>query len=336
MTTVDTDRPTAEDEAFAADAQRRFGLGDARRTFVRRGQNSVYRLEDPDGRRLALRLHPPGQSDPAAVRSELAWMTALRDEAGVRTPRPLPGDDGDVVQEVRTAEGRTTLAVAVTWLEGEPLADADRPELWRGLGELMGRIHAHGREWVRPSWFVRPSWDARAFVGSAPRWGPPEDLPEWDGEDLALLRAARDELADRLGRLGTGPDRYGLVHGDLMFGNVLVGPDGAPSVIDFDDSGESWYALELAVALYPFEGEPAFAARRDALVAGYRAVAPLPDELLRELPALVLARRLATLGWMAARLDTAHARQHRSWRVATTPESIRRFLAWSRRTPALG
>ena len=327
------DRPTAEDEAFADDAQRRFGLADAERRFVRRGQNAVYCLTAADGERFALRIHPPGHGTIASVRSEMAWMAALRDE-GVRTPRPRPGSDGAAVQRIEAGD-RSTLAVVMSWIDGAPLADADHPELWRDLGELMGQVHEHGRGWTRPSWFERPSWDAEAFVGRPPRWGFAEDLPDWGPDDLALLRAGREELAGRLAAFGTTPDRYGLVHGDLMFGNVLAGDDGA-AVIDFDDCGDSWYVFELAVTLYPFESDPQFADRRDALVRGYRGVAPLPDELLRELPTMLLARRLATLVWMAARQDTAHARQHRPWRVSTTPASIRRFLGWSRVTPVLG
>ncbi len=47
-------------------------------------------------------------------------------------------------------------------------------------------------------------------------------------------------LRDRLAAfLGTGPQRYGLVHADTRLANLLV-DGGRVSVIDFDDSGFSW------------------------------------------------------------------------------------------------
>jgi Ser/Thr protein kinase RdoA (MazF antagonist) len=325
------DRPDVLEERLAAAAQARFGLSDAERRFLRRGQNSVYRLTATDGTPYALRIHPPGHGTDASVRSEMAWMESLRAD-GIPVPTPLPGIDGDVVQRVH-AGGVSTVAVLISWAHGSPLADEDRPALWEELGTLMARVHEHGRRWTRPAWFERPAWDARALAGHPPRWGLAEELPEWTAGERALLLEARAELGRRLAALDRGPDRYGLIHGDLMFGNVLVDGAGDATLIDFDDSGDGWYAYELAVTLYPFEDDARLAERRDALVRGYRAVAPLDPAVLAELPTMLAARRLATLGWMVPRAETAHVRRHRAWRVTTTPASLRSFLAWSARTP---
>jgi len=327
------DQPEAREGRFADDAQRRFGLPDADRRFLRRGQNSVFRLTARDGTSYALRVHPPGHGTEESVRSELAWMEGLRAE-GIPVPAPLPGVDGDPVQRV-VADGVSTVAVLLSWAAGSPLGDADGPALWETLGSLMARVHRHGREWARPSGWERPAWDAAALAGDRPRWGLAEELPDWSGRDRALIRRARTEVGRRLAGLGRGPDRYGLIHGDLMFGNVLVADDGTATIIDFDDSGEGWYAFELAVTLYPFEDDPGFGDRRDALVSGYRSLAPLAEQVLAELPTMIAARRLATLGWMVPRQDTAHVRRHRAWRVASTPASLQRFLAWSAATPVV-
>ena len=133
----------------------------------------------------------------------------------------------------------------------------------------------------------------------------------------------------RLEGIGLASDRFGLIHADLGFENVLVADDGTVTIIDFDDSGDSWYLFELASALYPHDRSDGFDERRDALVAGYRHVRELPDELLAELPAFLMARRIQTLGWVFSRPETAHAERQRPRRIQSTP-------AGNARVPSMG
>jgi Ser/Thr protein kinase RdoA (MazF antagonist) len=319
--------------SLIADALARFGLRQqARVTFVRHGENTTYRIAATDGRRLALRIHRPGYQTTAAIRSELAWMDSLRG-SGVRTPAPVPGLDGDLLQTATGDRGPARTAVLFEWIEGVPLNAVSELEPWERLGELMARIHSQAASWRRPRWFTRPPWDAQALVGEAPRWGPPDPEGVLDAADAAALEACRVEVLARLERLGGGADRFGLIHADLGFENVLVGDDGGVAIIDFDDSGESWYLHDFAVALYPRAGAGGLDERRDALVAGYRRGRELPDELLAELPTFLMARRIQTLGWVFSRSETAHAARQRGPRLASTPRATREFLAWSRTNP---
>ncbi len=317
---------------LVADAIARFGLPAlARVTFVRHGENTTYKIAGPHGRRFALRVHRPGYQTTEAIRSELAWMESLR-SGGVRTPAPVPGVDGDPLQNV-TAAGCVRTAVLFEWIDGAPLSEVADLEPWERLGELMARVHTHARTWKRPARFTRPAWDAAALVGDDPRWGPPDPERIFDTDDRASLDACRGEVGRRLAVFGTGPDRFGLIHGDLGFANVLVSGDGTITIIDFDDSGYGWYAHEFACVLYPLEGTGELGDRRDALVAGYRRVREFPDESLRELPTFLMARRIQTLGWLYSRSETAHAARLRAHRLASTPDATRAYLAWADDNP---
>jgi Ser/Thr protein kinase RdoA (MazF antagonist) len=302
----------------------------SRLEFVRHGENTTYRVLRPEGD-WALRLARPGYQSIDAIRSEISWMGSLNEE-GVATPAVIPGRDGDIVQPVPQPDGGVRVAVAFTWVEGLPLPEIDSLGAWRRLGEIMARIHVHGRRWQRPQGFVRPAWDVGALVGDSPRWGNPFPPDVWSAEDLRLLHAARETVRERLHALGQDEGRYGLIHADLGFENVLVRPDGSTVVIDFDDSGPSWYLYDLASALYPFEDESGFAEREQALVVGYRSVVPLPDEDVQELLTFLMARRLATLGWTFTRAETAHAERQRARRLHSSPAAARRFLEWHGRS----
>ncbi|HEY1689959.1 MAG TPA: phosphotransferase [Solirubrobacteraceae bacterium] len=301
---------------------------DSRIELLRHGENTTYRVDTTDGRRFALRQHRPGYQTAAAIVSEIAWMTALR-EAGVRTPRVVLGIDGRPLQTLQLS-----LDFALfEWVEGVPLSAIETLSPWRRLGELMAHVHEHGSSWRRPAGFVRPAWDAEALVGEHPRWGAPDRGRAFNARTRSLIAACRAEVSARLAAIGCGADRFGLIHGDLSFENVLVEKTGAVAIIDFDDCGESWFVHELAVALYPHEGHEGFDERRDALVEGYRSVRKLPEQLIAELPTFLMARRLAGLGWVFSRAETEHAEAQRAQRVQSLPAAAERFIAWASEQP---
>jgi Ser/Thr protein kinase RdoA (MazF antagonist) len=294
--------------------------------LVRYGENTTYRVTD--GRRsLALRLGRPGYQSQAAMESEIAWMSALR-EHGIDTPAPVLGNNGQAVQLLRRPDGEVQLAVAFEWVDGVPLPEVEGPQPWRRLGEIMARVHEHSRAWSPPPGFTRPAWDLDALVGDSPRWGDPVPAGVWSERDRELILAARAAVRERLRRFGMPPTRFGLIHSDLGFENVLVQRDGKTVLIDFDDCGPSWYLYELASALYPLEGTDAFAVSRANLLEGYRGGGALAADEVAELPTFLMCRRLATLGWMFTRAGTAHAERQRARRLATTPAAAFRFLDW--------
>jgi Ser/Thr protein kinase RdoA (MazF antagonist) len=294
--------------------------------FLRHGENTTFRVDATDGSAFALRLHRPGYQTSRSIRSEVAWMESLR-ATGLATASAVRGRDGEVVQELQV-EGGTRLVAVFMWVDGVPLTQIDRLDLWGRLGELMATVQRHGARWRRPDGFTRHAWDVAGMVGPEPHMGDPLRLASWTPEEEGLLLASRDVVRERLTRFGQTPDRYGLIHADLGVENVLVQPDGTTILLDFDDGGFGWYVYELAVALFPFDGEAGFEARRDALVGGYRAAGDLPDAMLAELPTFLMARRLVTLGWTFSHAETAHAQRQREWRLRTMPDAARRFLAW--------
>jgi Ser/Thr protein kinase RdoA (MazF antagonist) len=294
--------------------------------LARRGENSTYRLDSPRGS-FALRVHRPGYRTADMIRSELAWMEALS-RAGVSTPTAVRTIAADVVAALSREASERHVSV-LTWEPGEPLTHSDDLDQWHELGRLMAEVRIHGQQWERPAWFVRPSWDSAGMIGTEPHWGDPIQLGQWSIDLLELLAAVRDRVRERLEAFGMAPERYGLVHADLSFENVLMRTGQVPVLIDFDDCGWSWYLWELAVTLTPFDGTPDFEPRRDALVAGYRTRYDLSDQDLAELPTFIMARRLVSLGWVFTHAGTEHAERQRERRIETFPAAAALYLAAS-------
>jgi Ser/Thr protein kinase RdoA (MazF antagonist) len=268
-------------------------------------ENATFQVDVP-GRRYALRVHRPGNHGRDAVRSELAWVAALREAGVVRTPAVVPAGDGE-----RLVAAGGTWCVLFEWAAGEhPRDDGLEPDLFEQLGTLAARMHGHARRWRRPAWFTRHAWDADGCLGPGARWGRWEDGVGVGPAEHEVLAPAVALLRRRLAAFGTGPERYGLVHADMRAANVLVPPEPAGEVVllDFDDCGWGWFLYDLGAALSFVEDSPRVPELVDAWVRGYRAEAPLSAAEEAELDTFVLLRRLLLVAWLGSHPDADLAR----------------------------
>jgi Ser/Thr protein kinase RdoA (MazF antagonist) len=108
------------------------------------------------------------------------------------------------------------------------------------------------------------------------------------GADQPLATAV-GVLVDRLRRLPTDAECFGVSHGDFELDNLTWIGD-RPTAFDFDEAARSWYVADISYAvrdLAPVPARtptPAEAPLFGALLTGYRRVRPLPEDDLRHLP----------------------------------------------------
>lgn len=272
-------------------------------------ENAVFAIMSPsNGQTYVLRVHRQGYQNAVSIRSELQWMSALR-ESGIFTPTILPNADGENVQ-VSSRPGETTpyFCDVLEWVDGKPLSEIEDPDVYKILGETNGRLHNHAKTWKRPAGFVRQKWDLEGLAGEAPLWGRFQSLQALSKDQTQLIDQARLKVIDHLEDFGTAEDRFGLIHADMMPENVLV-HEGQPCLIDFDDCGFGWYLYDLATLLAFELAEDSFPRTLADWVEGYRSVASLPDEHLEKLDIFLMCRLLAGLGWLHTRRYTPMAKE---------------------------
>ena len=289
----------------------RWGLPtDAGAALLNVSENATFRIDPPGGTPVVLRVHRLGYHEAPEIRSEIAWIEALRREGVVETPAPLAGVDGDLVQVLRDpGGGPDRYAVAFAFVPGsEPSADADLPGWFGTLGAVTARLHGHAQRWTPPRSFRRKTWDWDAMFGPQPLWGDWRAGVGLDAGSTALLGRAIELIGRRMERFGRAPARFGLIHADLRLANLLVEGDHL-RVIDFDDCGFGWRLYDFAAAVSFFEHEPIVDALRERWVAGYRTVAPLPAEDAAELPVFVAMRRFLLVAWIASHPEVPIARE---------------------------
>ena len=264
-------------------------------------ENATFKAVCADtGRAIAVRIHRDNYHSQDEIRSELAWIAALRGERIVDTPSVITTREGTPVRRLTSSDGAVTrFAVAFEFVPGqEPNSTDDLPAWFFKLGQITARMHEHAKRWRSEVDFERKTWNFDLMFGAKPIWGPWQDGLGLDDNGRALLGRVVDTIQQRLKAFGDGPDRFGLIHADLRLANLLV--DGETMrVIDFDDCGFSWFVYDFASAVSFIETDPIIPALAEAWVAGYRTVAPLPDQDAAEIPVFMMLRRILLVAWIA-------------------------------------
>jgi len=309
----------AEMRALAQSALARWDLAPTNLAPIKVRENAVFRIDLEGGGRAVLRVHRHGYHTDSALESEFAWLRAL-ESAGVRVPRVIRSRDGRDFERVECqaagSAGSVRQVDVFEWIDGRQLGSIESgvageegavAAQYFKIGTLAARMHDHTERWRPPPGFHRHSWDAAGLVGEAPLWGRFWELETLAHAERELLMRVRRTLWLDLEAFGKTPDRYGLIHADLIPENLLV--DGERiCVIDFDDAGFGWHLFELATSLY-FIAESAYPAAREALIRGYRSERPLSDMALERLPLFLAARGTTYLGWVHTRQGTETARE---------------------------
>jgi Ser/Thr protein kinase RdoA (MazF antagonist) len=279
-------------------------------------ENAVFRIDLAGGGRAVLRVHRSGYHSDAELDSEFVWMRAL-EAAGIPVPRVIRSRYGRDFEVIATPAINARQIDVFEWIDGCQLGSVESgvsgegaaiADQYRMIGAIAARMHNHTADWQRPAGFRRHAWDVAGLVGEQPLWGRFWELAALTPGQRRLLLRARAKIAGALSAYGMKPDRYGLIHADLVPENLLVdGP--RVQVIDFDDAGFGWHLFELATSLYFITGDSIYPTAREALIHGYRSERRMPDEALEWLPLFLAVRGTTYLGWVHTRPGSDTARE---------------------------
>src|SRR6266702_7590110 len=101
------------------------------------------------GERYVIRIHRPGSQDALTIQSELLWLLALRREAGLVVPEPVPTRNGALVTTASTAgvpEPRD--CVVFRWVDGRFLRASLGVKKLERVGAFLAKLHRHAEGFV--------------------------------------------------------------------------------------------------------------------------------------------------------------------------------------------
>lgn len=256
--------------------------------------NTIFQLSTGTGH-YVVRAHRAANRTTSEIAAELAWLDALRLENDITVPRVHTTQDGNTLAVATVPNRESEFPVSMLdWVSGRTIRDQKNVHHFEELGKLTAALHRHARSWSLASSLDRPTYDSRSVFQPDFQVRIAEILGSNDAKPIIVaLSALRQRVESVESELGSKCDVFGLIHGDLSFGNVLFGKNG-PVPIDFDDCGFGYFIHDLAIPLAGAWRKPGFEKRYQAFIEGYRQIRELPRDLLRHIP-LFLGLRSAQL-----------------------------------------
>lgn len=292
--------------AFATKALEAYQLPrDATLRLISLSENATF-LVETDRPLAILRVYRQDAQSREAVMSELAWIEAIRDAGVLKTPALLRTTDGSNLQWITVAEV-TRACTAFAYVAGEAPQPDDK-RVYELVGRTCAELHLHAQQWARPTWFTRTTWDLESILGKHAPWGRWQDGPGLDDAGRALLQQADQRVRRQLAAYPQTASNAGLVHCDFRCANLMLDANQDVWIIDFDDSGFSWYLWDLCSSTTFEEHLPHVNDIINSWLAGYRQVRTLSAWDLEAVRDLVFLRRLHVLAWLGSHSESDLAR----------------------------
>lgn len=305
-----------------------------RRDLLQYEDNAVYCVTDASGKRFVLRLGAACGYGFLEQQSEMDLLAYLEREAGqLRIPHPVMNGEGKFVTALPATDPvEPQFAVLLHWVAGEVLSCPVELVTFTKLGEMTACIHSHAVRFTEAVPCIRPNWDwqrlfgPRSVLGSC---GAGNDDLGLDTPQRDLLGVISKQICAHFEILASRPGFWGMIHGDLHCGNVLL-EQGEVGLIDFDDCGWGFFLYDAAAILDSAYRRlardlPEYSRLKDAYLTGYDRVRPLPDESAEHLAIFKVMRDLVTLDFI---LGSTNA-QVQAWgavRVQTIFSQLQAYL----------
>ncbi|TDQ42906.1 phosphotransferase enzyme family protein [Aureibacillus halotolerans] len=282
---------------------RRYPVKNPKVTFLRHNENRTYRVDDEVGNRFLLRVHEPFregmrglQHSAKGLFEELTMLEALQNQGTVLAQKPLRNNAGELITTIEENDKQNHCSL-LTWLEGRDVLneDLDKPELAKTLGHELANLHAFFRTYPhsgmahRPSQGLTHNLDLVSSIQVGHRLGLfTDDTVETVDQTIRLINSRLEAIKD-------DPTYWGLIHGDLVQGNILLSPEGKLSFIDYGFWGSGFYLTDVAMGalLLPFE-------LRDMFVQSYLGQSHVTEEILLHIEGLMIC---AIIGFYTFQMD---------------------------------
>ncbi len=291
---IDMNTLLTSDEALAI-IQKHYSLDKIQYCmFIRRGFNDTY-LVDTGSEKYIFRVYLNGkyyaESDDA-FRFELDFIEYLSSK-NVPVASSLRTQTGQQLGITQTAHGQRPFAL-FHYAEGIPLSRRSlTTQQAYHFGVALAELHLAANQFESP--YSRYKLDLKYLIDEPLRLIKEGEKSTEPSEEVQHGRRVIDKLSplepyiDRIRRIGTDGDKFGIIHADLHLGNVhFRGNDF--TIFDFDHCAYGWRAYDLAIA----SGLPK--SQQTSMIEGYESKRALSEEERDSLMDLRNLRNLWDIG----------------------------------------
>lgn len=279
------------------------GWPNAAFTLRARTHHFVYDVQ-AGAQRAMLRLHQR-PIDAALQRGEMDWLRFLDEygnEYGLVVPRPLAASHDAGLSPLLHNDQRVDFAV-FAYVAGEAVEQADLTEQQaQQIGAVLARMHLAAQAYAPAEGAQRPRLDADGLFGADGLYALDEAAAAlFQPQHGEIMQATVAQIAGLMRELGTGPERFGMIHADLLLKNVIFAVDAHQPArpIDFEYCGMGYFVYDLAPLFWQLKTDARYLKLANAALEGYARLRPFTGVDLALIEPFIAARHLASLRWLA-------------------------------------
>jgi Ser/Thr protein kinase RdoA (MazF antagonist) len=274
--------------------------------FIQYGENATFKIVDTKNKKYLLKLHREIYHSKQSLLEEHKWLLSLSNATTISVPKPVMAlNKHSLIDIPNNIAPNFIYGDIFEWVEGRFIWKSIHVDHLKKLGGLMGELQKQGK---KLKIHHRHYWHTEGLVGTTnAKLGNVDELLDISKEDQKKISHARKVIYQKLHHFEkANPDKIGLIHADLHFGNFLIQKENV-GVIDFDDCGTGFYGYDLIVPIFMLEylmetqKNKNLPALKEALYAGYSKFMPLTQRDLEMVPYFLSARKLAMLAWLQSR-----------------------------------
>ena len=233
--------------ALAGRLDDEYDLADVRCRLISATLRDVH-LVTTSRRRFIFYVYRHGYRTREQIAAEWHFVAHLA-SCGVPVAPAVPTRNGRLLLGFDAPEG-TRYGVLTTFVEGQHLRQRPSVPAVRTYGRHIATIHAVADAMSAPP--NRPVIDLAAILDEAVA---DAEMALIERPDVGIfLHECATSLRPGLDPLPKEPPAYGVIHGDVIRANALVGDDGTVTVLDFDFCGIGWRAYDVASYLLNYNG----------------------------------------------------------------------------------
>lgn len=294
---------------LATHALRQFPIKVKSLDFIQHGENTTYRVTDTKTNKYLLRIHRMGYHSKEGINEELKWLDRISKTTEIICPIPLKTIQNTFIATDNLEIGNELRNITLLkWVEGRQIQKSINDIHVKEIGKLTAELHTNTQD---KKVIHRNYWSSEGLAGSKPFMGPMDSIAGLNFKQQQVLNEARSIVFGRLSKYEKHyPNKMGLIHADLHFGNFFL-RNGEISPIDFDDCGYGFHMYDLAVTITSLHNGIAkkiitnkeFNHFKDVLLDSYNLIHSISGDDLKIIDDLKLARRFLGTQWLNLRVD---------------------------------
>lgn len=281
--------------------------------FICHGENTTFKIFSNNDKYL-LRIHRKNYHSENAILEELMWLKSIWTKTDIPVSYPIKSKNGKYINKVSIKDipdGR--LCDILHWSNGKIFFRGTSIKHFFKIGELTSKLHNHSE---KIEVIHRNYWGPNGLLGDNAKFGSILNMKKYLGKKYNEVNTFRLKLLKKIIDFqNSNPDKLGLIHADLHFGN-FVWEKGIIKPIDFDDCGFGFHAYDMAVTLnsawpvFKKVGKSAEEKLKNAYFEGYNKHRNLTKKSIEMIPVFILVREMVMLGWLYDRSNNPILKTH--------------------------